>query len=102
MKLTILTASKNKIVSLQYRDKMGNVLKAHGRLMLVTNRICIVKNMRTKQFRVVLVDSIGVVKAQKRVHEFASVIPVLYKPLQNGFRAIVMNVQAPSFVPSFA
>lgn len=102
MKLNVLTASKHKIVSLQYRDKMGNAQKAHGRLMLVTNRIVIVKNMRTKQFRVVLVDSIGVIKAQKQTHEYASILPVIYTPIADGFSAIMMNIKAPAFIPSFA
>lgn len=101
MKLSLLTASKNKIVSLQYRDRLGNILKAHGRLMFVNSRIVILKNMRTKQYKMVLVDSCSMVKAQKKTTEFPSIIPVVYTPFLNGFKAIVMNIQTPQFIPSF-
>jgi len=101
-KLTILTSSKNKVASVVYRDRMGNVCKFHGRVMLVNVKLVILKSMRTKRFQMVLLDAIAFIKAQKKVNEFPSILPVVYTPISDEFKIILMNIQPPMFVPAFA
>jgi len=90
-KQTTLRSARKRMVSILYRDTKGNEKKVNGQVRICTDKLCIVRNIRTKHYTVVLLDGISEVRANKTKTQFPSVIPVTYSAVPlDGFRFLTM------------